>query len=79
MSATYKHLKEMAWLVETNEAGQISGVIDSHGEGWRPNDASTWVDFQEELEKTRIKTLWEKASAHRGGENLKGGADISVA
>ena len=73
------HLKEMGWLVETNESGQISGVIDNKGEAWRPNDAVTWVDFQEELERTRIKTIWEKASSHRDGENLKEGADISVA
>ena len=67
-------------LVSGNyEADQITGVIDRSGEAWRPNDAVTWVDFQEELEKTRIKALWEKASAHRGGENFKEGADISVA
>ena len=48
------HLKEMGWLVETNESGQISGLIDSKGEAWRPTDAVTWVDFQEELERTRI-------------------------
>ena len=79
MSATYMHLKEMGWLVETNEAGQISRVIDNNGEAWRPNDAVTWVDFQEELERTRIKNRWHKASTHRGGENLKNGAGISVA
>ena len=79
MSAAYMHLKEMGWQIETNDAGQISGVIDSHGETWRPNDAVTWVDFQEELESTRIKTLWQKASEHRGGKNLVHGADISVA
>ena len=49
------HLKEMGWLVETNEADQISGVIDTSGEAWRPNDAVTWVDFQEELDKTPDK------------------------
>ena len=73
------HLEEMGWLVETNDADQISGVIDTSGEAWRPNDAVTWVDFQEELEKTRIKAIWDKASEHRGGANLKEGADISVA
>ena len=51
MSAAYMHLKEMGWMVETNDVGQISGVINNQGETWRPNDAVTWVDFQEELEK----------------------------
>ena len=51
MSATYMNLKEMGWQVETNEVGQISGVIDTNGEVWRPNDSVTWVDFQEEIEK----------------------------
>ena len=35
--------------------------------------------MMEEFEKTRIKTLWEKEAAHRGGDNLSEGADISVA
>ena len=76
MRAAYMHLKEMGWQVETNDVGQISGVIDGQGEAWRPNDAVTWVDFREELEKTRIKTLWQKASEHRGGKNLAQGADF---
>ena len=79
MSAAYMHLKEMGWLVETNDVGHIIGVIDQQGKIWRPNDAVTWVDFQEELEKTRINTLWKKAASHRGGKNLEQGADISVA
>ena len=53
MSATYMHLKDMGWLVETNEADQISGLIDANGEIWRPDDAVPWVDFQEELEKSK--------------------------
>ena len=73
------NLKGIGWQIDTNDAGQISGVIDTNGEAWRPNDAVTWVDFQEEIERTRIKAIWQKASAHRGGENLKEGADISVA
>ena len=56
MSATYMHLKEMDWLVETNESGQISGIIDNKGEAWRPNDAVTWVDFQEELGKQGLRS-----------------------
>ena len=79
MSAAYMHLKEMGWMVATNDVGQISGVINNQGESWRPNDAVTWVDFQEELEKTRISNIWQKASEHRGGKNLELGADISVA
>ena len=47
MSAAYMHLKEMGWMVETNDADQICGLIDENGEIWRPNDAVTWVDFQE--------------------------------
>ena len=45
------HLKEIGWKVELNEAEHICGLIDEHGETWRPNDAVTWVDFQEQLEK----------------------------
>ena len=72
-------LKRNQLVSRTNEAGQITGIIDNKGAAWRPNDAVTWVDFQEELERTRIKTIWETASAHRGGGNLKEGADISIA
>ena len=79
MSATYMHLKEMGWMVETNDNGHISGVIDQNWEAWQPNDAVTWVDFQEEREKTRRKAIWEKASEHRGGENMSEGVDVSVA
>ena len=61
MSAAYMHLKEMGWQIETNDAGQISGVINNQGEAWRPNDAVTWVDFQEELENTRIKNPREES------------------
>ena len=68
MSATYMHLKEVGWLVETNDNGHISIVIDQNGEAWRPDDAVTWVDFQEEIEKTRIQALWEKASEQRWRE-----------
>ena len=51
MSATYIHLKEMGWQLETNEVGYISGIFDQNNETWRPNDAVTWVDLQEEIEK----------------------------
>ena len=66
-------------MVETSDADQICGLIDENGEIWRPNDSVTWVDFQEQLETTRIKELWRKASQHRGGANLEEGADVSVA
>ena len=79
MSAAYMHLKEMGWMVETNEADQVCGLIDENGETWRPNDAVTWVDFQEQLETTRIRELWKKASKHIGGANMEEGADVSVA
>ena len=49
------------------------------GKKWRPNDAVTWVDFQEQLETTRIGELWKKVSKHRGGANMEEGADVSVA
>ena len=78
MSATYMHLKDMGWLVETNDNGHMSGIIDQDGEAWRPNDAVTWIDFQEEIEKVRTKALWETASEHRGGANMSGGVDLSV-
>ena len=79
MSATYMHLKEMGWLVETNDNGHISGVIDHNGGTWRPDDAVTWTDFQEEIGKVRMKALWEKGSDHRGGANMTKGVDLSVA
>ena len=61
MNAAYTHLSEMGWMVETNEANQICGLIDENGDIWRPNDAVTWVDFQEQLEKTRIKEILKKS------------------
>ena len=71
--------KEMGWKVETDEAEHICGLIDENGDKWRPNDAVTWVDFQEQFETTRLKSLWQKASQHRGGANLEEGADLTVA
>ena len=32
MSAAYMHLKDMNWQVETNDAYQISGLIDENGD-----------------------------------------------
>ena len=69
MSATYMHLREMGWQVETNETGQISGVIDTNGEAWRPNDAVTLVDFQEEIEKPGPKH-YGKRSLHMGAVKI---------
>ena len=65
--------------METNEEGHISGIIDHKGEAWRPNDAVTRIDFQEEIEAVRIKEIWRKASEHRGGSNMTKGVDLSVA
>ena len=71
MSATYMHLKEVQWQLETDEAGYISGVINHDNETWRPNDVVTWVDFKEDIERTRIRMLWAQASKHRGGPNME--------
>ena len=73
------HLKEIGWQSETSEVGHISGIIDHNNETWRPIDAVTWINFQEEIEAVRIKKLWQQASEHRGGANLAQGVDLSVA
>ena len=79
MSGTYMHLKKIGWQLETNEVGHINCIIDHNNETWRPNDAVTWADFQEEIESVRIKNLWQQASEHRGGASMTQGVDLSVA
>ena len=63
----------------TNDSGHIKGRIGHNNEVWRPNDAITSTDFQEEIESVRMKELWRKASEHKGGANMTQGVDLSVA
>ena len=73
MSAAYMHLKEMGWMVETNEANQIWGLIDENGDIWSPNDAVTWVDFQEQLEKPALKRFGKKPRITEVGQTWRKG------
>ena len=79
MSATYMHLSEMQWQLEPNDVGYICGVVNHENERWRPNDAVKWVDFKEDIERTRIKMLWVNASKHSRGAHMEKGVDLSVA
>ena len=69
----------MGWQIEMDDTGHISGLLNQSKEAWRPSDAVTWADFKDEIERTRTKIIWAKASAHRGGENMELGVDLTVA
>ena len=64
MRATYMHLKEMGWQIEMDDTGHISGLLNWSREALRPSDAVTWTVFKDGIERTRIKMIWAKASAH---------------
>ena len=77
MAATFMHLQEMGWQAHFGEHGH-DGFMDEEGVLWKFNHEISWQDFEEHILEMRESQLWKQASGHRGGQGMKGGADMSV-
>ena len=79
LGALWMHLQEMGWGLSFGGSPEHRLTIHSHhGEQWRSEPGSGWVDIQRAMDDRRVQLLWSAAAAHRHGEGMEQGVDTTV-